>query len=126
MILADVRERGNELLDQNPLRGHHRHAIGAVLEPAQGRAGGRRSTCRSRSNPPSDPTSPPPKRKSISRRPSFANGTWVAVQFGIGGISTAISFDNLFNVGSYDSADRISRFGTQYSGWGQCGTFSNR
>ena len=35
-------ERSNELFDQNPLRGHRRGAISAVLEPAQGRAGGRR------------------------------------------------------------------------------------
>ena len=173
-------ERRNELLDQNPLRGHRRGAIGAVLEPAQRRAGGRRlifthrrlhrqivaqpvvvvevfvalaqsehplpqqlfrrvlhqtrvarigsafatafnnpsrrSTCRSNNNPPSELTSPPSKRTSISRRPSFANGTWVAVQFGIGGISTVISLDNRFNVGSYDSADLISRFGMKYSG----------
>jgi hypothetical protein len=50
------------------------------------------------------------------RRPSFANGTSVAVQFGIGGISTAISLDNRFNVGSYDSADLISRSWMKYSG----------
>ena len=56
------------------------------------------STCRSNNNPPSELTSPPSKRTSIARRPSFANGTWVAVQFGIGGISTAISLDNRFNV----------------------------
>jgi hypothetical protein len=34
------------LLDQNPLRGHRRGAISAVLEPAQCRAGGRRLKCR--------------------------------------------------------------------------------
>ena len=52
----------------------------------------------------------------MARRPSFANGTSVAVQFGIGGISTAISLDNRFNVGSYDSADLILRFCVKYSG----------
>jgi hypothetical protein len=40
----------------------------------------------------------------------------VAVQFGIGGISTAISLDNRFNVESYDSADLISPFSMKYSG----------
>jgi hypothetical protein len=52
----------------------------------------------------------------MARRPSFANGTWVAVQFGIGGISTVISLDNRFNVGSHDSADLILRFCVKYSG----------
>jgi hypothetical protein len=42
--------------------------------------------------------------------------SWVAVQFGIGGISTAVCLDNRFNVGSYDSADLILRFGMKYSG----------
>jgi hypothetical protein len=48
--------------------------------------------------------------------PSFATGTWVAVQFAIGGISTAISLDNRFNVGSYDSADLILRFWMKFPG----------
>ena|GEM_PF-2713319 len=56
------------------------------------------------------------KRTSISRRPSFVNGTCVTVQFGIGGISTTICLDNRFNVGSDDSADLILRLGMKYSG----------
>jgi hypothetical protein len=53
----------------------------------------------------------------MARRPSLANGTGVAVQFGIGGISTGISLDNRFNVGSHDSADLISCFCVKYSGY---------
>lgn len=52
----------------------------------------------------------------MARRPGFAHGTWVAVQFGIGGISTAINLDNRFNVGSHDSADLILRFCVKYAG----------
>jgi hypothetical protein len=44
------------------------------------------------------------------------DGTWVAVQFGIGEIATAIGLDNRFNVESYDSTGLNLRFGMKYSG----------